>query len=137
MHCIKEAKKRNLECIAIFEDDILFTDTFKKDFQIYLKELPDNWHILYLGGSFGRMPTYYDKFFTKQNYTWGAFAYVIHKRAYENLIDLLSKANNIVDAMYIEYQKKYICIKPIKKLVIHPEGVSTIKERFVNYKDIK
>jgi GR25 family glycosyltransferase involved in LPS biosynthesis len=136
LKALKYAKKQGFECVAIFEDDVLFTDSFSKDFQVYLSELPDNFHILYLGGSFGRPPQYYDKFFSKQVYTWGAFAYVVHKRAYTNLINILSKANKIVDAMYIDYQKQYLCIKPNKKLVIHPQGVSTIKEKFVNYQNI-
>jgi len=90
-----------------------------------------------LGGSFGRKPQYYNQYFTRQLGTWGAFAYIVNKRAYNNLINLLSKANNIVDACYIEYQKSYLCIKPHKRLVIHPEGVSTIKEKFVDYKNIQ
>lgn len=131
------AKKNNFECIAIFEDDIVFTETFAEDFKFYLSNLPNNWHILYLGGSFGRKPSYYNQYFTKQNFTWGAFAYVVHKRAYDNLIELLFKANKIVDGEYIEYQKNYLCIKPVKKLVIHPEGFSTIKEKQVNYQNIQ
>jgi hypothetical protein len=42
-------------------------------------------------------------------------------------------AKQITDAVYIAYQKQYLCIKPVKKLVTHPEGFSTIKERQINY----
>jgi len=101
--------------------------------QFYLNNLPEDWHILYLGGQYGRKPTYFNQYFTKQNATWGAFAYIVHQRAYDNLIESLTMAKQITDAVYIAYQKQYLCIKPVKKLVTHPEGFSTIKERQINY----
>ena len=59
------ARENKLPCIAIFEDDVLFTDSFEKDFKYYLSVMPDDWHILYLGGSFGRRPSYFDEHFTQ------------------------------------------------------------------------
>ena len=131
------ARENKLPCIAIFEDDILFTDSFEKDFKYYLSVMPDDWHILYLGGSFGRRPSYFDEHFTQQNMTWGAFAYVVHERAYDALINMFSRANKIADAILIDYQKTYLCLKPAKKLVVHPKGFSTIKEIEVDYKHIQ
>ena len=133
---IEYARENKLPCIAIFEDDIVFTDTFEKDFKYYLSVMPEDWHILYLGGSFGRRPSYFDQNFTKQNMTWGAFAYIVNACAYDNLLDMFNRAKHITDAVLIDYQKTYLCIKPSKKLVIHPKGFSTIKEREVDYKNI-
>ena len=137
MNAIKLAKERGYECIAIFEDDITFVKDFKAKFEKYLNQLPKDWHILYLGGSFGRNPFYFNQYFTQQNQTWGAFAYIVHKRAYNNLIEILSCPKKIVDGHYIDYQKSHLCIKPNERLVIHPKGFSTIKEIEVNYKGIQ
>jgi GR25 family glycosyltransferase involved in LPS biosynthesis len=133
---LKWAKENDFECVAIFEDDVVFLPTFKSSLSSYLSKLPTNWHILYLGGSFGRRPEFFDEYFSKQKMTWGAFAYVVHNRAYDNLIERLSRGNKIVDAVYIEYQNKYLCLKPHHQLVKHPAGFSTIKERNVDYKNI-
>jgi len=46
---------------------------------------------------------------------------------------MLSMANKITDAVYIDYQKNYLCIKPVSKMVTHLEGYSFIKEREVKY----
>lgn len=137
LNAIKQAKERGYECIAIFEDDITFVKDFKAKFEKYLNQLPKDWHILYLGGSFGRNPFYFNQYFTQQNQTWGAFAYIVHKRAYNNLIEMLSCPKKIVDGHYIDYQKSHLCIKPNERLVIHPKGFSTIKEIEVNYKGIQ
>jgi GR25 family glycosyltransferase involved in LPS biosynthesis len=133
---LKYAKENDFECIAIFEDDVIFAPNYAKDFHYYLSVLPDNWHILYLGGVFQRKPLYFNNDFTQQVQTWGAFAYVVHKRAYDKLINLLERPIKIVDGHYIDYQKLHLCIKPNKRLVIHPQGYSTIKERDVNYSNI-
>lgn len=114
----------------------MFLPNFSNDLAYYLENTPDGWHILYLGGSFGKQPKRINADFTQQVETWGAFAYIVHKRAYKGLIKLLYMANKICDAMYIEYQKNYLCVKPNRKLVLHPKGYSTIKEKEVNYSGI-
>jgi len=86
---------------------------------------------------FQRAPYYYNEHFSRQNQTWGAYAYVVHSRAYDNLIELLSCPKKIVDGHYIEYQKHHLCIKPNERLVIHPKGFSTIKEIEVDYKKLQ
>jgi hypothetical protein len=68
--------------------------------------------------------------------TWGAFAYIVHKRAYNKLLDKLNRAKEIADAVLIRHQQEYLCLKPAKKLVEHPAGFSTIKEKQVNYQHI-
>jgi len=50
---IKSAKKDNLECVLIFEDDVKFTSVKSKEqFQKCIDTLPDNWDVL-LGGTYG------------------------------------------------------------------------------------
>lgn len=99
--------------------------------------MPVGWHIFYLGGSHGERPEFFNHLFERQLGTWGAFAYIVHKRAYKDLIAMLNEAHKIVDGHYIDYQKNYLCLKPKKKLVTHPPGFSTIKERHVQYNGIK
>lgn len=130
------AKENNFPCVAIFEDDVVFKPTFKTDLAFYLSQLPEDWHILYLGGSFGRQPEYFNQYFTKQVKTWGAFAYVVHERAYNLLLSEFIRAKEITDAVLIRYQQQYLCLKPSKKLVEHPPGFSTIKEKDVNYQKL-
>ncbi len=130
------AKANNLPYIAIFEDDVLFEPNFEADFKATLKAMPKYWHILYLGGSFARKPIYFSREFDRMVVTWGAFAYIVNSNCYDLLITEILRANKIVDGTLIDLQKTLICIKPKMKLVHHPEGVSTIKEKYVNYQNI-
>lgn len=49
---IQDAIKNNYETIAVFEDDVIFCEDFDERFKIYLKEVPEDWEIMYLGCHF-------------------------------------------------------------------------------------
>ena len=134
---MKWAKSTGAKHVAIFEDDVIFDNDFKEKLTYYLSKTPDSFCIMYLGGSFGRNPQHLNQDFTKQIMTWGAFAYIVNTDYIDELINSIYMAKKITDAVYIDFQKKYICIKPVKKLVTHPKGFSTIKNKEVDYKYIR
>jgi GR25 family glycosyltransferase involved in LPS biosynthesis len=136
LKALRWAKSTGANHVAIFEDDIIFDNNFAHKLDYYLKQAPDNFCIMYLGGSFGRKPQPMNLDFTKQVMTWGAFAYIVNCDYVGELINSISMAKKITDAVYIDFQNKYVCIKPIKKLVTHPKGFSTIKNKDVDYKHI-
>lgn len=91
---------------------------------------------MYLGGSYGIKPLPFDDMYTRQRQTWGAFGYIINMKFADEILKELYRAKKIVDAVYIDMQKKYLCIKPIDKMLIHPQGFSYIKNKHVDYKNI-
>lgn len=136
LKALKWAKSTGASHVAIFEDDVIFDKDFSSKLKYYLNNAPDNFCIMYLGGSFGRKPRPMNLDFTKQLMTWGAFAYIVNCDYIDELIKSISMAKKITDAVLIDFQIKYVCIKPVKKLVTHPKGFSTIKNKEVDYKHI-
>ena len=133
---LEYAKECGDKYVAVFEDDIVFNQGFSKDLQFYLSKAPEDFAIMYLGGSFGSKPLLFDEYFTRQKQTWGAFAYIVNTDYVDIILDKFYRAKNIADAVLIDVQKQYVCIKPIKSIVTHPKGYSTIKEKEVNYANI-
>ena len=131
----KLAKKEGLDYVAIFEDDILFLPTFSKDLQYYLSVCPP-FCLMLLGAQHAYPPTIYDANFLQLHKSWGAFAYIVNCEYIDEIISAFESATKITDAILIDLQKKYLCIKPKNKLVEHPKGFSTIKEKEVNYSNL-
>lgn len=48
---ISLAKERGYKNILVIEDDTVFVDNFNQLFEQYWKQVPDNWDLLYFGGS--------------------------------------------------------------------------------------
>jgi GR25 family glycosyltransferase involved in LPS biosynthesis len=51
IYIITEAFKNEYESILIFEDDVKLVNEFTSKFNNYIKQLPINWDILWIGGS--------------------------------------------------------------------------------------
>jgi glycosyl transferase family 25 len=47
--CLKDAKEKNYKNFLILEDDVFFSNKFSEKISLALKELPDDWDMLYLG----------------------------------------------------------------------------------------
>jgi hypothetical protein len=47
---VREARRRNLRSIFIFEDDAIFAPEFESKLKKWIRELPADWDMLYLGG---------------------------------------------------------------------------------------
>ena len=51
LELVKKAKENNYKNILIFEDDVEFADDLNEKFEKYIKQVPEDWSFLYLGGN--------------------------------------------------------------------------------------
>jgi len=49
IECFKKIKENNEDYALIFEDDALLYPNFKSILELYIKELPENWDMLFIG----------------------------------------------------------------------------------------
>ncbi len=116
----------------VFEDDIEFVDNFIVELDRISKEMPEDWDILYLGGSNVGTVKPYSESLDKAERVWGTYAYVIRKKFIPILLHHLSTKEWKVDVQFSEllpYVNAFIC-KPT--LVKHALGYSDIQ-----YKNIE
>ena len=89
--CIQDAYMKWYERIAIFEDDVIFSDDFVKRLEKEIKEVPENWDILYLWrqSQRGNTPTYHSKNIVVPNDVRWMHGYMVQWKGIKKLYDLL------------------------------------------------
>jgi GR25 family glycosyltransferase involved in LPS biosynthesis len=105
LEIIKNAKENGYARILIFEDDVIFSKSFKED--ISNIESYD-WKLLYLGASqFNWENIEISNNHYKCRKTLGTFAYAIDSSIYDDIIDGLEKREKSIDNMLSDIQRKY------------------------------
>jgi GR25 family glycosyltransferase involved in LPS biosynthesis len=137
LELIKKAKENNYKNIFIFEDDVEFIDEFNEKFEKYIKQVPEDWSFLYLGGNHvgGTHPVNRNLHKVFHSYTTHAFA--INGKMYDTIINLIEKETEPIDVTYALLQKNnpsYV-FKP--HLAWQAEGFSDIAKENVNYNFLK
>ena len=109
---IKIAKERGYKNILILEDDIALSKDFINLFSKKIKDLPKDWHLVYLGGS-GHTGIIEEKVTTKItdhiSKTWNTSttsSYAIHERAYDHVLEKHKGPKGMpIDQYYRVYQQ--------------------------------
>ena len=87
-HIFKDFINSNLENILILEDDVIFDEKFFNTYKDYLKALPDNYDVLYIGsGCSLQLPFVSDNIIElhPNRYSKCADSYIISKKAAINI----------------------------------------------------
>ncbi len=125
--CVEEKKYDKL---MIFEDDAKFIRSISD-----LKRVPEDWDMLYLGGTVFRVLDKKHQGWTKVQ-TWTTHAYIINLQNEELVNDILKmeEYDGEIDRYYLEkIHPKYNCYMADPMIVIQKEGYSDIEERMVDY----
>lgn len=130
LNVIKQALKENIETLLIFEDDVKFKRPLTP-----LKNVPEDWDMLYLGGTVHRVinkdnPNWY------RVMTWTTHGYIINLTN-QKLIDAILDAENYdkeIDRYYMEkIHKDFNCYMSNPMIAIQKQDYSDIEGRMVNY----
>jgi len=99
----KKIAKSKKQHTLILEDDVIITPNFWNKFNIYSKQIPNNWDIIFLGGVriFGKKIS---KNIIKATSTTnnlmnncGLYAYIINKNSAQKLINITNPITNYID----------------------------------------
>lgn len=97
-----------------------------------LKELPENWDALWLGGTELKTEAYSPHL--KRLYAGtGGYGILFRNTMYDALIEELKKENYVADVCYMKLQEKFNCFKTWKNIILHKNGFSIIKNKYVSY----
>jgi len=129
---IQDAKNNNFKKILIFEDDIIFSKNFTSNFLKNLKDLNEDWKILYLGASQHEWKDieYYKNKFYYSNSTFGTFAYALDHSVYDEILNTKNIYNSPIDQFLTLIQKKYFkkCFTMFPNIVKADVANSDIRE---------
>ena len=100
-HCyiIKDAINKNYDTILILEDDAMLDNNFFNQYQEYIKELPENWDIFWLGGCCGL----HSKNTIKNTHVYPVLSsrcthcYVMNKNCLQKIQNTISNIDEAID----------------------------------------
>ena len=122
----KDAINKNYKNILVLEDDVFFTDDFNEYFLNVIKEVPEDYDILYLG--------YKDKICNPPkdcsfNYVYKPYfplnlhAYIVSNKGLKKLVNLINK---------IDYHIDWLINRNIDKLNIYASKKKIVNQKYKN-----
>ena len=128
-------KKSNTPYNIILEDDVIIPEKLYSNIKVYLKQLPEDWDFLFLGGNRIIGNKYSENLIIPQkkkvNGNYGTFAYLINSK---NIDNILNDCYNIVEHTDTFIQrtlgKKYKIFFCNPQLIKHNyDSISSIRNR--------
>lgn len=134
---IQKAKLLGLNSVLIFEDDAELHPGFVPLFEDCIKDLPEDWDMLYLGGSHQEKPQPVTNKIYRVSKTLTTHAYIIRKSMFDKIIELLTNLEQPIDGIYGDLQKVFNCYVTNPPLAWQRENFSDIEGRNMNYDFIR
>jgi glycosyl transferase family 25 len=88
------------ENIVIFEDDIIIPPNFKELLDRYVKQLPIDWDMCFLGNTklYGiKISDNIVKMVGNNGYNYGLFGYIINKKSVNKLLNIMTPMSTMID----------------------------------------
>lgn len=121
--------------VLILEDDIKFRDEFDRLLEDVLKDLPDDWDGLWMGGTAVKVKPYSELLKRLFGGT-GGYCVLMRETMYQAAIDILKTETVQADVSYMKIQSQFKCFRTVKNLILHKPGMSTIQKIYVNHADL-
>lgn len=131
------AKSKRYKNYLVLEDDAEFSGSAIEIFNKAIKELPDNWGMLYLGGSHIVKPIPISEHIGIVKKTYTSHAVAFNHTAYDELIKYWGAGDERIDLVLANLQNKIrsYCIMP--SIVYQRASHSDIIDRFADYKHLR
>jgi hypothetical protein len=101
-----------------------------------MRELPENWDALWLGGTVVKALPYSERL-KKLAAGTGGYGIIVRETMYQSIIEMLEKEIYLADVAYMKLQPQFNCFHTVQNLVLHKAGYSTIQKRHVDYPDLR
>lgn len=131
---IKRAKENGYDNVLIFEDDIIMLDGVVDIFNEWVKGVPDDWDLLYLGGNHNdSLNIMVNEHVKKITNTYTTHAYAIRNTVYDLVLDTLNKFSSEGDVLMAEVQRECNAYCFIPNIAWQRPSKSDIFNKYVNY----
>ena len=147
---IKKAKENNLKNVLIFEDDVEFIDNLEELFSEKIKNVPEDWDLIFFGGNHVGSLVKINKDVYKMTWSYALQMYAINSKFFDQLIifletkinDVLNKTHDLSPSVAADYFIAHLQ-RNSNSYVIKPhftwqrENFSDIQEKVTNYDFLK
>ncbi|KVP67449.1 glycosyltransferase family 25 protein [Burkholderia ubonensis] len=133
---VKQAKAAGASEVLIFEDDAFFDADFTARFPEFIAQVPDDWHMLFLGAYHFTQPIPVAPNIVKTVETLTAHAYVVRDSLYDAFIEINENPPAIIDRNNLVLQQTFNCYCFEPNLVGQESGYSDIMEEVMPEKPL-
>jgi GR25 family glycosyltransferase involved in LPS biosynthesis len=135
---LKIAEKNKLKSILILEDDAEFCENFHTKFEKYIKQVPEDWDMIYLGANHIEIPKLIRRNVLRIIKSYTSHAIIIRNSVFKEIIYNYIYYDKPYDAILAELiQPNYNCYCLYPHLVFQQNTYSYINKKNTNYDFIK
>jgi glycosyl transferase, family 25 len=106
---VKQARAQGRASVLIMEDDVLFDEQFHEKFRERIRNLPENWDMLFFGCLHHDQPVPVASGIGKLRGSFSTFMYLVRYTMYDAFIRLNSRARQAVDRNNTILQRLFNC----------------------------
>lgn len=130
---LEYAKAEDIEYLLLIEDDVTFVDNFDQKLSDSLRELPDFFTALYLGGNPMKQAIPVGQYIEKPRMMSGGFGILFRNTIFDLLIKEMKSETMLADHYYMKQQTGKV-FKTKEDLILHRQGeFSDIQNKIVSY----
>lgn len=136
----KMLKNKSLKKVLILEDDFEFHENFQYLFKKYYEYVPEDWQLLFFGGSHNKPPKPLNEYVHKLKKTFTTHCYAVKYSAINYLMEQFCDSNifNLqADVHLYKIQKKIPCYGFRHHIAWQREGYSDIEGGYRKYDFLK
>ena len=136
-HMALWSKVKDEGIVMVIEDDILFLDNAKENFEMALHQLPEDWDMLYLGATLNEPLERVSDNLLRLKRGWACHAIVYNNQ--NGVLDYLLKemVDNKIDIFMADViQEKFNCYMCYPMVATQRPGISDITRKYTDYNKI-
>lgn len=129
---VEQARDQARPSVLIFEDDTVLAPKFGARFAMYVRQLPDDWDLVFFGCLHGQPLSKVADNVIKVEHSLSTYAYALRNTIYDAFIELNRKALTVLDENTRALQKQFNCYCFMPHLAWVEEDRSDIREEMVD-----
>lgn len=133
---LKIAKMCNHSSVLIMEDDVAFCENFNEQLENKMKEVPEDWDMLFFGANHIAPPLKITDNVYRVQRAYSAHCYAIRNTMYDTLLELLVQFKEPLDVIYANLQHSINAYVFNPHLVWQRPDYSDICGQYVDYRHV-
>lgn len=129
-------KLQENDVVMVFEDDVVLCDDFEKKLQLAMKELPETWDLLYIGGHNRGKTKLYSEHLLHVEKVWCTHAYIIRKKFIDILLLKIKARKWKVDVLFCDALPYGKCFMTTPLLAWQSGGYSDVENKVTENKHL-
>jgi GR25 family glycosyltransferase involved in LPS biosynthesis len=129
---VEQARDEACPSVLIFEDDVIFAPDFTTRFAEYIRQLPDDWDMVFFGALHGQPLVKATDNLLRINHSLSTYAYALKDTTYDSFIELNRQALTVLDENTRALQKRFNSYCFIPHLAWVEEDYSDVRGEKVN-----